>query len=133
MGMGGVYLILTSASLLHFKRINKNSTLNIFHEFATAKNTTLFFCKIQSLSFSYKCEFSVVSAHAAALSLLNRLCKSFCKLPCAGTGTNKSFLKNPMLCPFPKLWLSLRTTSGVSSQNLQNTQNHCYQRIYSHH
>lgn len=77
MGMGGVYLILTSTSLPHFKRINKNSTLNIFTKFATAKNTTLSFCKIQSLSFSHKWQFSVRSVHAAALSLLNRLCKFF--------------------------------------------------------
>lgn len=78
MGMGGVCLILAAASLPHFKRINKNSTLNIFHKFAAANNTTLSFGRIQSLSFSHKCQFSIGSVHAATWSLyLNRLCKSF--------------------------------------------------------
>lgn len=39
--------------------------------------TTLSFCRMPSLSFSHKCQFSVRSVHAATWSLLNRLCKSF--------------------------------------------------------
>lgn len=57
---------------------NKQKLNTIFHEFPTANNTTSSFCKIQSLSFSQECQLFVRSVHAAALSLLNRLCKSFC-------------------------------------------------------
>lgn len=124
MGMGGVNLILTSAYLPHFKRINQkfNTEYNISRVCYCKEHCTVL---LQSpLIFT---QMSIRPVHAATLSLSTTAsCWKW-------STSNKSFLKNPMLCPFPKLWLGLKRYSWKSSQNLQNTQNHCYQRIYSHH
>lgn len=111
MGMGGVYLILTSASLPHFKRINENATLNIFHKSAAANNTTSSFCKTHSLSISHKCQFSIRSVHAATLSLLNRLCKSFHNCLVLELELFKQKLpEESHFCLFPELWLGFKRT-----------------------
>lgn len=100
--------------------------------------TTLSFCRMPSLSFSHKCQFSVRSVHAATWSLLNRLCKSFHNCLVLELKHFKQKLPEeshvlPLLSKALAQFKKKKNLLGITIEPAKYPKYHYYQRIYSYH
>lgn len=102
-----MYLAPTSIFSLFQEKKQKFDTKQISQ--VVSNNCTSSFYKNQTPSSPHKCQFSVRLAHAATLHLFDSLSLSATASCWNWSTSNRSSVKDPMLCPFPKLWLSLKT------------------------